>query len=106
MNVGIDIIKNERIHLNENFLNRILSKNELELLSKRNDKVEFVAGRWAAKEAFLKSLRQNIKGFDLRLIEVLSDINGAPFIIYNEKEYTNISISHEKEYTIAIAIAN
>lgn len=104
MNVGIDIIQNSRITLSEKFINRILSSNEIELLSKRFDKIQFIAGRWAAKEAFLKSLRTNIKGFDLRKIDVLNEINGEPFIIFNNKKYSNISISHEKEYSIAIAI--
>lgn len=104
MSVGIDIVDTKRISLEEKFIKRILSIKEIELLSSRFDKISFLSGRWAAKEAFLKSLRTNIKGIDLRTIEVLNDKNGSPFIIYNNKKYENISISHEKEFAIAIAI--
>ena len=105
-NIGIDIVTNERIRqsINENFLNKILTFKEQEIYNKKNGnkKLEYLCGRYAAKEAIIKALNKyEITNF--QEIEILNDKKGAP--IANCKNYNIIiSISHEKKYTIAEAI--
>lgn len=104
MGVGIDIVKIERVSLDEHFLNRILSIEELELLKNKVNKKEFVAGRFAAKEAFLKANDLGLGKISLKSIKVLYNTLGSPIIYFEDRIYPNVSISHEKEYAIAIAI--
>ncbi len=104
MGVGIDIVKIERISLDEHFLNRILSSEELELMKNKPNKKEFVAGRFAAKEAFLKANDLGIGNISLKSIKVLYNTLGSPVIHFDGRIFPNVSISHEKEYAIAIAI--
>lgn len=104
MAVGIDIVKIERIDLNEHFLKFVLSPNEIKILDTKPNKKQFVAGRFAAKEAFLKANKTGIGGISLKDIEVLYDNTGAPIIKYGDKIFENVSISHEKEYAISIVI--
>lgn len=105
MGMGIDLVKIDRFKDVEKLKNKILSNNELTILDTRINKEEYLASRFAVKEAFLKA---NEKGlFDeifLKEIEVLNDENGKPYIIYKNIRYENVSISHEKEYAIAIVI--
>ena len=62
--IGVDIVKISRIRdilakpYGPNFTYKVLSKSETEAFSLKNDeqKVFFVAGRWAAKEALVKAL--------------------------------------------------
>ncbi len=106
MSVGIDIVKISRLDINnEHFINKILSKKELDIMQKKADKLSFLAGRYAAKEAFLKANKCGLFEMDLNKIEVLyEDGNTNPIIYYENKVYENVSISHEKEYAIAIVI--
>ena len=59
--VGIDIVENARIAKdaeNESFLKRVLSANELAMTENMTPKRkrEFVAGRFACKEAIIKAV--------------------------------------------------
>lgn len=100
--IGIDIVEIERIHLNERFIKRVLSMKEIEILSSRSDKKQFVAGRFAAKEAFLKANRKGIFDIPLVEIEVLNNEDGSPYIVYQNTRYENVSIAHEKSYAVAV----
>lgn len=104
MPVGIDIVKIERIVLTDKFLNRVLSEDELAIYAKKPNKKEFVAGRFAAKEAFLKANSVGLGAIPLKEINVVYAPSGAPIIKYNGNVYSDVSISHEKEYAIAIVI--
>ena len=102
MGIGIDIVEIKRISLEDRFIDLVLSDREKELLEKRVNKKEFLAGRFAAKEAFLKANHKGLGDIPLKNIEVLNLENGQPFIIYNNNEYFEVSISHEKEYAVAV----
>lgn len=105
MPVGIDIVKIDRIdENNQRFIDKILSDKEKELLKSKANKKQFIAGRFACKEAFLKANNCGIFDLDLNKIEVLYQEHGNPFILYKNKVYDQVSISHEKEYAIAIVI--
>ena len=103
MKIGCDIVENKRLlDKSENFIDKILTDKEKQLYKTRNS-VEFLAGRFAAKEAIMKCL-PNIEKYTFTDIEILNDEKGKPYC--NIDGIEDISISHEKEYTIAVALYN
>lgn len=106
--IGCDLIKIDRIKntQTENLVNRILTDKEKEIFSKlKNEKrkYEFLAGRFAAKEAFSKALGTGIGEVSFRDIEVLNDDLGKPYINYSSLS-THISITHTDEYALAFVV--
>lgn len=103
MKIGCDIVENKRlIDKSDKFIDLVLTEKEKQLYNKRN-KVEFLSGRFAAKEAIMKCL-PNTKELKFTDIEILNDESGKPYC--NIEDIEDISISHEKEYTIAVALYN
>ena len=119
--VGVDIVENKRIRQNlkkKNFLLRIFDKSEIQLSKKEKNKVNFFAKRFAAKEAFSKSLGSGFKnGLNFKDIVVVNNRFGKPHFNLNNKikkiiqNKFNInsakfllSLSDEKEYSIAFVI--
>ena len=109
MKVGIDVLEIERIKTNFHFLEKILTKNEIEYVNKFENKQERIAGIFCAKEAIFKAL--NLDFLNHQEIEINHGKNGRPFPAFygKTKEYflknykkIDISISHSK--TIASAI--
>ncbi len=105
--IGTDIVENIRV--NQSLTRRVLSDNELkafEQLKLEQRKQEFLCGRFAAKEAIIKACSQaNIEVF-MRDITILNDQLNRPFVANPKFESYQIlvSISHEKDYSIAFAI--
>ena len=100
MALGIDIVYIPRIKNADTLARGVLSPRELELYSNRPKKEEFLAGRYAAKEAFMKALEQGMK-IPFKDIEVLYKESGAPYILYKGETY-QVSISHDGDYAIAV----
>lgn len=103
--VGIDIVDNRRISqildkYGERFLRRILTENEIEYVKKKLRKIESISGIFAAKEAFMKANKRRIP---FRSLEVLHE-EGAPSIRYGGLLFQNVSISHEREYSVSVVI--
>ena len=108
--LGCDIVDLERI---EKFYKRfgvkgvlrILSDEEYELFVKLpfRRKIEFLAGRFAAKESLIKALDKKFINF--KRIAVLPTDTGRPKV-YIDGKLMNfcISISHEKKYAMAVCI--
>ncbi len=95
--IGVDLVRIDRFKLdNLKLINRVLSIKEIQLLETRKSskrKLEFLAGRFAVKEAFLKALGQGIGQVPMNEIEVLSDDYNKPYIKY--KDYNvQVSITH------------
>lgn len=119
--IGTDICQIDRIRAvyktyGKRFLNRILTKNEIKYVaSKKKNLIPRLAGRFAAKEAVTKVLGTGLRGVYFKEIEIIREQSGAPKIILykrakekaKEKGLTNfeVSISHEKDFAIAIVIA-
>ncbi|HLR70291.1 MAG TPA: holo-ACP synthase, partial [Pseudogracilibacillus sp.] len=110
---GIDIIELSRIQKsvqkNHRIVQRILTDREIknyENLSTERRKVEYLAGRFAAKEAFAKANGTGIGELSFRDIQVLSNANGKPQLFVNgyDSEHLFISISHSEHYVIAQVI--
>ncbi|KRQ87133.1 Holo-[acyl-carrier-protein] synthase [Caloramator mitchellensis] len=114
--IGTDIIEIDRIKIaierSERFKEKIFTDNELSYLKNKN--VESYAGYFCAKEAISKALGTGISGFSWKDIEILK-INSVPNVrlhnaalqIANQKgiKTIHISISHSKDYAIAMAVA-
>ena len=112
---GIDIIKVnrvERLSKKERFMDKFFTEREREYL--KNKRSESIAGYFSAKEAIVKSIGTGFTGFKFKDIEVLRDEN-EPYVVLhgNAKricedkgiDFIKLSISHEKEYAVANAIA-
>lgn len=106
MGIGIDIVENKRIEksISDYFLNFVLSKEELEIYNNKPSKkkqVEFLAGRFAVKEAIIKAMADVELPYRNELL-VLNNDNGKPYVKYKDYNIL-ISISHEQNYTVAVA---
>ena len=118
---GVDIVENSRIKksiVNNIFLKRIFTKEEILNSKKIKNKVSYFAKKFAAKEAFVKSLGTGFRNeLNFKDISVTKDKLGKPsFLITNKiknliKERFKInsfnfflSISDEKNYSIAFVI--
>ena len=109
MKVGIDITKNERFSkiIGEySKYSKILSEKEIaifEKISLEKRKLEYVASRFACKEALYKAINNNIP---FCKISILNDETGRPYIECEELKDKNISVSlsHEDKYSTAIVI--
>jgi holo-[acyl-carrier protein] synthase len=95
--IGVDLVKIERFKLDdERFIKRVLSEDEITLMNARRShrrKLEFIAGRFAVKEAFLKALGEGIGNLPLKEIEVLADVRQKPYIKYQNYN-VQVSITH------------
>ena len=94
--LGCDIVKVSRFKNNLSKLaNKILSESEIIEFNKTTNKIQYIAGRWAAKEAIFKATGH-------RKMTILNSTTGSPYVANNSN--IKISISHEKEYAIAVAL--
>ncbi|MCY8839345.1 holo-ACP synthase [Bacillus atrophaeus] len=108
--IGLDIVELDRIASlcgrQERFAERILTESEqaqYESLSAKR-RIEFLAGRFAAKEAFSKAFGTGIgKHLSFQDIEVKKDTHGKPSIECAKLIQANVhvSITHTKEYAAA-----
>ncbi|WP_036222562.1 holo-ACP synthase [Mesoaciditoga lauensis] len=109
--VGIDIVDISRV--TEKLAERILSPKEHEIWTKRKGN-EFLAGRFALKEAFFKAVGIGIRKYRLKDISFLPDEFGKPHIEENETvkkirekhefEIVHASLSHDKGTAVAVII--
>ena len=116
---GTDIIEIERVkesieNIGEKFLKRVFTDKEIEYCeSKKAQKYQHYAGRFAAKEAAFKAVSGQIDdkyNVCWKDFEVTNDEQGRPSIKLvgiDEKSIENIdiSISHCKEYAVAYVVA-
>jgi holo-[acyl-carrier protein] synthase len=113
--LGIDIIKVDRIRdalsrFGSRFPGRILTDAERAYV---RDRPENLAGRWAAKEAVSKVLGLGVRGVGWREIEIVRLPTGQPAVRLHDRaleraqqlgmERIAVSISHERDYAVAIA---
>lgn len=116
LGIGTDIIEIQRIEnailKNDRFIEKLFSKEEIQMFKKRNMRLEVIAGNFAAKEAISKAIGTGIRNFSLNEIEVLRDELGKPTVklsknieeIIGVYYKINISISHNKTSAIAFAV--
>lgn len=104
LGIGTDIISKKRIEKTD-ISDKFLNKDELELYMnlKGEEKIDFLSGRWAAKESIIKAFDKKII---YKQISILKYDTGKPKILIdgNLREDILLSISHEKDYTVAFSI--
>lgn len=116
---GIDIVKVKRIEKilaqrKEGFYNKIFTEREIKYISSKVHSPETVSGLFASKEAIAKALGRGIGKVRWKDIEIYHDKFGKPKVaLYNEGKKImdrlgiktiHLSISHEKDYAIAMAL--
>jgi len=103
--IGVDIVDLERLDLeNIHFIRRVLTDKEYEIFSKlkhQHRQLEFLGGRFAGKEAYLKANHKGLGEIPFHDIEILNHEDGSPYL---NDSHAHISISHEKKYAIAFVV--
>ena len=109
--IGIDIVEFEEIkeRISDRFIARLLSLRELERYQKMKStdaKIAYLAGRFAAKEAYTKIYKKFDHSLNFVDVEILNDEFGAPYIIskYRPDDVVQVSISHSRNYAVAVCI--
>ncbi len=118
---GVDIIEISRIKKSMDryagkFEEKIFTPQEIEYCRSQANPSKHFAGRFAAKEAVLKSLGTGLaQGISWKDMEILNQESGAPVLqitgagkkIFDSLNLKNIhiSISHDNLYAIAQAVA-
>lgn len=122
LGIGVDTTKIGQIELllgrlGSSFLTRTFSADEVEASKKAARKSEYLASRFAAKEAVFKAVDHltNTKSFDFRIVETLNRKDGSPYIqvnnalqvILDEVKINSllISLTTEGEYATAFVVA-
>lgn len=103
--IGVDIVELDRLDLGHHaFIQKVLTVKEFEIyktLKSDVRKKEYLGGRFAGKEAYLKARNKGLGEISFQDIEILNDETGCPYL---NDEYAMISISHEKHYAIAFVV--
>lgn len=114
---GIDLLEINRLHdaiatHGERFLQRVFTPRELEVTAQ---KVESLAGRFAAKEAVAKALGCGVGDVSWKEIEILRVESGAPQLVLHgaaqrmahEQGLTtwSLSLSHSQSHAVAMVVA-
>lgn len=119
--VGTDIVDIARIERSverhgDKFAERILSPEEKEIYHKTKNKINYLAKRFAAKEAVSKALGTGMRhGIDFVQLVITNDELGKPQVVLEGKAQgwseqnkitkIHLSISDEKQHAVAFAIA-
>ena len=101
--LGIDIVEVARF-TSDKLVNQILGEAEKIEYQDATNKPAYLAKRFAAKEACIKATGLSIP---VSAIQILNKPSGAPYVVseYLEDYRIMLSISDEKDYAVAVAIA-
>lgn len=115
--IGLDIVEVSRIERDiemheDRFVQRLLGDDEIRLYEVRKDKPQFLAGRFAAKEAVIKALGTFLTNRPkYNSLQIVNDDKGQPELDVPEEIIDRLegcrcmlSISHERKYAVAVAI--
>ena len=115
--VGVDIVEIERVaaviaRWQERFLARVYTEAEQRYCRGR---IAELAARFAGKEAITKALGTGIVGLAWREMEILPDPRGKPLVTLHGRAsrraaeigltHFAISLSHSREYAVAMVVA-
>lgn len=122
MQVGTDILSLKRFkkvfdRFQIRLINKILSEKEIKLYTNftcAKRKLEFLGGRFCGKEAIFKAIDDGNKFVTWKQISIIPSIeiggkikSKRPEVYINDtkKDQISISISHEDEYFMSVAIS-
>ena len=101
--IGIDIVNIQRVKLNDSFIELVLTPEEQRELSERHteaSKKEYLAGRFAVKEAIFKATQDQ----EYLHYSCLNKKSGKPYI--KDHPEIDVSISHDGNIAAAIISIN
>jgi holo-[acyl-carrier protein] synthase len=118
LGLGIDLVSISKIAESvnsESFQGKVFTPSEIEFCESFANPAEHYAGKFAAKEAFMKAIGKGIRQeVWFTQIEVLNGETGAPYVqVSGEAERTlsslgveivHISISHTMDMAVAVII--
>lgn len=120
LGVGLDVVETGRVgrllvQQGARFEQLVYTAQELAACAGRTDRVEALAGRFAAKEALLKALGTGwSQGLSLRQVEVVRGNGGLPELALSGAAAevarrrgvgrTHLSLSHEPGFAAAVVI--
>jgi holo-[acyl-carrier protein] synthase len=116
--IGIDLIEIEKIAVSigsESYLRKVFTEAEIKECRSVSNSAERFAGKFAAKEAFMKAIGRGIRqGVWFTQIEVLNEESGAPYIRVNSDIETclnelgvktiHVSVTHTRSTAAAVVI--
>lgn len=120
--LGIDVTELDRIarswqRFGERFANKILTSDELNVLPRRSENaaVNYLAARFAAKEAAVKALGTGFSnGVTFKNIEIRNHASGKPFLNLHGAalqlslelgvERTHVSLTHGRDVAAAVVV--
>ena len=115
--IGIDIVEIGRIarafsNYSNRFVRRILGPDEVLIFERRADGIQFLAGRFAAKEAVVKALSRYLsRRPPLASLQILNDDAGNPTLVLPAQLQERlagirclVSISHSHSDAVAVAV--
>ncbi len=117
---GVDLCRPARIksaitRYGDRFLRRVFTAGEIEYCSSRPNPYQSYAARFAAKEAAMKILGAGVFRIGFSSVEVVNEKSGKPSLSFHGRAKqaasslgiyeTDLSLSHEKDITIAVAVA-
>lgn len=117
--LGIDIVEVRRINRalqgSDSLVKRVFTDKELEYCSKRKNKYQHFAGRFAAKEAALKALGTGWQeGIRWKDVEIIPDDLGKPEVLFHRRakevfdqsgaDRAVVTITHASEYAVAAVV--
>mgnify|MGYP001416739981 FL=1 len=109
LGIGIDIIEVSRFRKkqyeeNKNFYKKIFVKSEINYCLKFKNSAERFAGKFALKEALIKSIDKKIRFSEIET----SHLKSKPIVrIKKSREKYNFiaSLSHENDFAVAVVIS-
>lgn len=120
--IGVDILKISRVlemskKMNWALAHQVLGPREIEVYAELSDDkyaaVQYLARRFAAKEAFIKASGGRVGLFDMREVEILNREDGSPEIVLSGKLMLelgtsqwahHVTISDSDDYVVATVI--
>ena len=114
--IGVDIVEFDRIRMVKNqakFVDKILHEKEKAIYHGFNNEkrqLEYLSGRFAAKEALYKAASTLCEGYNFNDFAILNDEAGAPYVVtpvatkVEVDQNINISISHSENYAVAFVV--
>ncbi|WP_054958621.1 holo-ACP synthase [Paenibacillus dakarensis] len=112
--IGHDVLEIKRVALllegphGQKFMDRVLTRAELVLAGNKGARrLEFVAGRFAAKEAVSKAFGCGIGGMiGFWDIEILPDNRGKPVVTLSQSAWSRLGINEPEQYVVHLTISH
>jgi holo-[acyl-carrier protein] synthase len=114
--IGVDCEEISRFKMfvdNKSVVMKVLSNQEIRLFQKKGGKrLEFLAGRFVAKESIIKALSSVVPRLDMRDISILRGKDGSPRVLLSRRVSSrkalliSISISHCNSMAVAFCVAH